>query len=75
MKAWILLPTVVYGALIALAVGAGKKTAIHPFVSDCEGKESKHAVCLFGCAMVSGRKVVVNAGFRSQSRSCVYFGD
>lgn len=52
-----------------------KKAAIHPFVSDSEGKESKRAICLFGCAMVSGRKVVVNAGFRSQSSSCVYFGD
>lgn len=65
--------SVVDGALIALTVQ--KKTAIHLFLSDSEGKGSKHAICLFGCAVVSGRKIVVNVGFRSQSSSRVYFSD
>lgn len=45
MKTWILLPTVVDGALIALTVQ--KKTAMHLFVSDSEVREaSTQFACL-----------------------------
>lgn len=58
-------------ALIALTV---QKKAIYLFVSASERKQACK-VPVFGCTMVSGRKIVVNVGFRSQRSSDVYFSE